>query len=102
MLTNRSQCYLFLHVCTISNQSTSKKSHHVSDLSKLDALLHKTHIKALRIDMCTSMISLNKIAHQMWHDCTFSQRNKTTERAVIVGVGGDRGGSGRGGGVGKI
>ena len=36
----------------------------------------------------------------MWHDDTFSQRNKTTERAVIVGVGGDRGGSR--GGVGKI
>ena len=26
----------------------------------------------------------------MWHDHPFSQRSKTTERAVGVGVGGDR------------
>ena len=32
----------------------------------------------------------------MWHDHPFSQRNKTTERAVVVGVGGDRKGSGAG------
>ena len=33
-------------VCDIkSNESTSKKPHYVSDLSKLDALLHKTHSK---------------------------------------------------------
>ena len=30
----------FVCVCVISNQSTSKKPHFVSDLSKLDALLH--------------------------------------------------------------
>ena len=31
-------------MCDIKlNQSTSKKPHYVSDLSKLDALLHKTH-----------------------------------------------------------
>ena len=65
-------------LCVISNQSTSKKPH-VSDLSKLDALLHKTCIRVLRLDMCTSRISLSKIAHQMWHDHPFSQRNKTTE-----------------------
>ena len=28
----------------------------------------------------------------MWRDHPFGQRNKTTERAVGVGVGGDRGG----------
>ena len=66
------------------------------DHSKLDALLHKTHIKVLRIDMCIFMILLNKMAHQMWHDCTFNQRNKTTERAVREGVGGDRGERGAG------
>ena len=32
---------LCLFVCVISNQSTSKKLYHVSDLSKLDTLLHK-------------------------------------------------------------
>ena len=36
-------------VCVISNQSTSKKPHYVSGLSKLGALLHKTHIKVLRV-----------------------------------------------------
>ena len=32
---------------------------------KLDALFHKTRIKVLRLDMCTSMISLSKIPHQL-------------------------------------
>ena len=35
------------------------------------------------------MISLSKIARQMWFDQPFSQRNKA-ERAVRWGVGGDR------------
>ena len=47
--------------------------------------------------MYRSIKSVSKIAHQMWHDHWFSQWKKTTERAVGVGVGGDRGG-----GVGKI
>ena len=83
-------CCVFLYV--ISNQSTSKKPHYVSDLSKLDALLHKTHIrvKEPRLNMCRSILSFCKIAHQMWHDHPFSQRNRTTERTVRVGFGGDR------------
>ena len=36
-------------LCVISNQSTSKKLHHVSDLSKLNALLHKTHSNVLLV-----------------------------------------------------
>ena len=40
--------------------------------------------------MCRSMLSFRKIAHQMWHDHPFSQRNRTTERTVGVEVGGDR------------
>ena len=35
--------------------------------------------------MCRSILSLSKIANQMWHDHPFSQRNRTTERAVGVG-----------------
>ena len=31
------------------NQSTSKKPHHVLELNKLDALLHKTCIRVLRL-----------------------------------------------------
>ena len=42
--------------------------------------------------MCGPIMSLSKIAHQMWRNNPFSQRNKTIERAVGVGVGGDRGG----------
>ena len=38
-----------VYMCVISNQSTSKKPHYVSDLSKLDALLHNTHIKVLLV-----------------------------------------------------
>ena len=37
---------------------------------------------------CRSIISLSKIAHQMWRDHLFRQRNKTKERAVGLGVGG--------------
>ena len=82
---------VFVCVCVISNQSTSKKPHYVIDLSKLDALLQKTHqgpsvTKVPRLDMCRSIMSLSNIAHQMWHNHPFSQRNKTTERAVGLGV----------------
>ena len=39
------------------------------------------------LDMC---IILSKIAHQMWCDHPFSQRNRTTERTAGMGVLGDR------------
>ena len=46
--------------------------------------------------MCRSIISLSKIAHQMWQDHPFGQRSKTTERAMGLGVGGKTGGGGVG------
>ena len=82
-------------VCIISNQSASKKPH-VSDLSKLDAMLHTQQFpsrttsgtKVPRFDIRRSIII----------SCTskvvFSQRNKTTKRAVGVEVGCDREGGG--------
>ena len=39
--------------------------------------------------MYKSILSLSKIAHQMWHDHPFNQRNMTSERAAGLGVGGD-------------
>ena len=52
--------------------------------------------------MCRTII-LSKIAHQMWHDHSFSQRrNKATERAVGVEFRGDKDGEGGGGGGDKI
>ena len=48
-------------------------------IMELDALLHKTCIKVLKLDMCTSMVLLSKIVHQMWCDHPLSKRNKTTE-----------------------
>ena len=67
---------------------------YVSDLSKLDALLHKAHTKVLlvlpRPDMCRLILSLSKIAPQMWYDHPFSYGNMATERTVEVRVGGDR------------
>ena len=46
--------------------------------------------------MCRTII-LSKIAHQMWHDHSFSQRrNKATERAVGVEFRGDKDGEGGG------
>ena len=76
----------------------------MSELSKFDILLHKTHIKVLRIDMCKSLILLSKMAHQMWGDHPFSQRNKITEREVGMRVGVDwkAGGKGVVGGLDKI
>ena len=35
--------------CVTSNQSTSKKPQYVSDHSKCNALLHKTHCKVLLV-----------------------------------------------------
>ena len=36
--------------------------------------------------MCTSMISLSKVAHQIWNDHPFSKTNKTTEWPVRVWI----------------
>ena len=90
--------FVCLFVCDIKSEYHKKT--HVSDLSKFDALLHKTRqtpsgTKVPRPGMCISIISLNKIAHQMWRDHPFSQRSKTTERVVGLGVVGNREG-GRG------
>ena len=85
-----------------SNQSTNKKPNHMSDLSKLDAMLHKTPIKVLRLNMCTSMISSSKIADLMWRDSPFSRKNKTTEWAVGGGGEGFRGDREAGGGGGGV
>ena len=90
------ECAVCVCLCVISNQSTSKKPNYVSGLCKLDTLWHKTKIKVLLVlryqgSTCLDpLLSLSKIAHQMWHDHPLSQRNRTTERTVGVGVGGDR------------
>ena len=73
-------CCVSLFVIVISNQSTSKKPH-LLDLSKLDALLHKIWQGSSGTDgpghnMCRSIISLNKMTHQMWHHHPFSQGDK--------------------------
>ena len=78
---------LYVCLCMISNQSTSKKPH-VSELSKLDTLLHnKTHIKVLlvlRYQGSTCVDPYHHSAHQMWHDHPFSIRNRTTKRTEEV------------------
>ena len=89
------ECTVCLWVCVCVCECDIKlkhqsKPHYFSDLNKLVKLLHKTHIKVLRLDMCRSIISLTKITHQMWRDHPFSQRNKTTERAVRLGAGGSK------------
>ena len=74
---------LCVFVCLRVKKSTSKKLHYLADLSKLDALLRKTHPSGTeipRLEMSRSILSLSKIAHQMWCDHQFSQRNKATER----------------------
>ena len=58
----------------------------MSDLCKLDALLHTlqgpSSIKVKRLDMCRSIISLGKTAQSMWHGHPFSKTNKAIKRAV--------------------
>ena len=90
------ECAVCVCLCVISNQSTSKKPNYVSGLCKLDTLWHKTKIKVLLVlryqglTCLDPLSSLSKIAHQMWHDHPLSQRNRTTERTVGVGVECDR------------
>ena len=75
------ECAVCLSVClcVISSQSTSKKPQYVPSLSKLDAFLHKTHIKVLLVlryqgSACVvPFLLLSKIAHQMWRNHPFSQ-----------------------------
>ena len=43
--------------------------------------------KVPKLNMCRSITSLSKIVHQMWCNNPLSQRNKATERAVVVGFG---------------
>ena len=57
-------------VCVFVKSRVPEKKH-VSDLSKPDALLHKTHqgpsgTKVPRLDMCRSILSLSKTAHEMF------------------------------------
>ena len=79
---------LCVYLCMISNQSTHEKPHYVSGLSKPDTLLRKTQIQVLLVlryqgSTCVdSLLSLSKIAHQMWSDHPFNHRNRTMERTV--------------------
>ena len=54
---------LCVYMCVMSNQSTSKKPH-VSGLSKLDALLHKTHSKVLLVLRYQDLRSIISIKSQ--------------------------------------
>ena len=57
---------VFVFVCVISNQSTSKKPHYLADLSKLDALLHKTHIKFLLVLRYQGLICVDPYYYVAW------------------------------------
>ena len=59
---------------------------------KLDTLLHQTHIKIQRPDMCTSMISLSKRCGRI----TYSAK-ETTQQNERWGLGDRQQGGGRGG-----
>ena len=58
----------------------------MSDLSKLDTLLHKTPILiVLRYQGSTCVDLLSKIAHEMWHDHHLAPKGKrTTEITGVV------------------
>ena len=54
---------LRVSLCLLYQIRVLAKTTYVSDLSKLDTLLHKTHIKVLRMDMCRSIILLANSAN---------------------------------------
>ena len=56
---------LCVFMCVISNQSTSKEQHYVSDLSKPDALLHKTHIKVFLVIRYQGLTCVDPYYHQV-------------------------------------
>ena len=93
------KCAACVYACVISNQSTIK-NHLVSDLSKLEVLLLKTHIKVLlvlRYQSSTyvdiSIVPLSKV---------YSARKTQHKERLGVGVGGDKELVVGGGGVNKI
>ena len=51
---------------------------------KLDAFLHKTRIKVLRLDMCTSIISLSKIAHLKCGAITYSAKETRQQNEQLA------------------
>ena len=59
--------YMCVCVCDIKSEY-QKKSHYVSDLSKLDTSLHETQSTVLqvpRLNRCRSIISLSKITSNL-------------------------------------
>ena len=59
-------CVCFcVFVYVISNQSTSKEQHYVLDVSKLDALLHKTHIKVFLVIRYQGLTYIDPYYHQV-------------------------------------
>ena len=54
---------LRVSLCLLYQIRVLAKTTYVSELNKLDTLLHKTHIKVLRIDMCRSIILLANSAN---------------------------------------
>ena len=56
---------LCLCVCmfVISHRGTYKEPQYVSDLSKLDTLLHKTHIKVLLVQMYQGLACVDPQYH---------------------------------------
>ena len=81
------KCAACVYACVISNQSTIK-NHLVSDLSKLEVLLRKTHIKVLlvlRYQSSTyvdiSIVPLSKV---------YSARKTQHKERLGVGGGGDK------------
>ena len=95
------ECLVCVFVCPWYQIRVPAKSH-MCKTSVKDTLLRKTHVKVLRLDMCRSMMSVTKIAYQLWNDHPFSQRNKTTEGAAWVGAGDVKIWKWGGGGVGNI
>ena len=77
--------YVCVFVCDIKSKYHQKNKKNVSGLSKIDALLHKTHqippgSEVPRLNMCRSII-VSKIIHQMSCNHPFSQKKQDNKKS---------------------
>ena len=83
-------------VCVCDNKIRVPVRNHIMSQTSVNLTPCCTkHIKVLRLLRYQgwtyrSILSLSKMVHQMWCAYPFKQRNRTPERTVGVGAGGDR------------
>ena len=83
--------FLFLCLCDIKSEYLQKATLCQTTENLISYLRQQgpSGAKVSRLDICRTIISLSNIAHQMWRDLPFSQRNKATKITLVVGFRGE-------------